>query len=138
MFPPRWFPSPFAGRFRILALILGTYLPLQALVRLGLLLFNGDWTLLAPSCLLPIVAMGLLFDLAVACWWLPPFALRAVSFTSSPRQAPIRAARGTMKLCSARRVARSTDSRRSESGRRPWSQRRAYRPSGSGQPASRR
>jgi len=77
--------SPFAGRFRIVALVLGTYLPLQSLVRLGLLAFNGDWALLAPATLLPILAIGLVFDLATACWWLPPFALLAALWPDGPR-----------------------------------------------------
>lgn len=74
-----------AGRFRIVALVLGAYLAFNALVRLGLLAFNGDATLLAPSHLLPVFAIGLVFDLAAACWWLPPFALVAALWPDGPR-----------------------------------------------------
>jgi len=75
----------FAGRFRIVALILAAYLIFNALVRLGLLAFNGDWSLLAPGQLLPIFAIGFGFDLAAACWWLPPFALVAAFWPDGPR-----------------------------------------------------
>lgn len=58
----------FAGRFRIAGLVLVAYLGFNALVRLGLLAFNGDWSLLSPLQLLPILGIGFLFDLAAACW----------------------------------------------------------------------
>ncbi len=75
----------FSGRFRIVALVLVAYLAINSLVRLGLLAFNGDWSLLSPGHLLPIVAIGFLFDLAAACWWLPPFALIAAFWPDGPR-----------------------------------------------------
>lgn len=67
----------FAGRFRLAGLVLAAFVALNALVRLGLFAFNGDWSLLSPSHLLPILGIGLAFDLAAAAWWLPPFALVA-------------------------------------------------------------
>ncbi|MDR2000625.1 MAG: sulfatase-like hydrolase/transferase [Zoogloeaceae bacterium] len=67
----------FAGRFRIVSAVLAAYLIFNALIRLGLLIFNGDWTLLTPATLLPVFAAGFLFDLAAACWWLPLYALLA-------------------------------------------------------------
>jgi phosphoglycerol transferase MdoB-like AlkP superfamily enzyme len=75
----------FTGRFRIAALILIAYLVFNTLVRLGLLAFNGDWSLLAPRHLLPIVGIGFVFDLAAACWWLPFFALIAAFWPDGPR-----------------------------------------------------
>ena len=75
----------FAGRFRLVGVVLVAYLILNALVRLGLLAFNGDWSLLVPPYLLPILAIGFLFDLAAACWWLPPFALIAALWPDGPR-----------------------------------------------------
>jgi phosphoglycerol transferase MdoB-like AlkP superfamily enzyme len=75
----------FAGRFRIVALILVAYLAFNTLLRLGLLAFNGDWALLAPAHLLPIVGIGFVFDLAAACWWLPPFALIAAFWPDGAR-----------------------------------------------------
>jgi phosphoglycerol transferase MdoB-like AlkP superfamily enzyme len=75
----------FAGRFRIVALILVAYLVFNTLLRLGLLAFNGDWALLAPGHLLPILGIGIVFDLAAACWWLPFFALIAALWPDGPR-----------------------------------------------------
>ena len=75
----------FAGRFRLVGLMLVAYLVLNALVRLGLLAFNGDAALLSPAHLLPIMAIGLVFDVAAACWWLPPFALIAALWPDGPR-----------------------------------------------------
>jgi phosphoglycerol transferase MdoB-like AlkP superfamily enzyme len=82
---PRWL---FAGRFRLLGLLLTSYLGLSALTRIGLLAFNGDTALLAPTMLLPILGIGLVFDLAAACWWLPPFALIAACWPDGPRSRP--------------------------------------------------
>lgn len=51
------------------------YLGLQAVVRLGLLVFNGDFSLLWPQRLLPVLAIGALFDLAVGLCFVLPLAL---------------------------------------------------------------
>jgi len=74
-----------AGRFRLIGVVLATYLGLGTLTRVGLLAFNGDATLLAPTTILPILAIGFVFDLAAACWWLPPFALIAAFWPDGPR-----------------------------------------------------
>ncbi len=79
------FAALFAGRFRLAGLALVAYLVLNTLVRLGLLAFNGDWSLLAPAYLVPILAIGVLFDVAAACWWLPLFALVAALWPDGPR-----------------------------------------------------
>lgn len=75
----------FSGRFRLVAVVLVAFLVFNTLVRLGLLAFNSDWALLAPTHLLPIIAIGFGFDLATACWWLPPFALLAAFWPDGPR-----------------------------------------------------
>jgi phosphoglycerol transferase MdoB-like AlkP superfamily enzyme len=75
----------FAGRFRLVRAILVAYLVLNTLGRLGLLAFNGDWSLLSPFHLAPILAIGFVFDLAAACWWLPLFALVATFWPDGPR-----------------------------------------------------
>jgi phosphoglycerol transferase MdoB-like AlkP superfamily enzyme len=79
------FRNLFAGRFRLVSVILVAYLILNAVVRLGLLAFNGDRSLLSPMHLLPIMSIGFVFDLAAACWWLPPFALVAALWPDGPR-----------------------------------------------------
>jgi phosphoglycerol transferase MdoB-like AlkP superfamily enzyme len=75
----------FAGRFRVAGLMLVAYLLFNAIVRLGLLGFNGDWSLLSPRHFVPIIGIGILFDLAAGCWWLPPFALLAALWPDGPR-----------------------------------------------------
>lgn len=82
---PRPWRALFAGRFRIVSLMLVTCLAFNTLLRIGLLAFNGDWALLVPAHLLPIVGIGLVFDLAAACWWLPPFALIAAFWPGGAR-----------------------------------------------------
>jgi phosphoglycerol transferase MdoB-like AlkP superfamily enzyme len=75
----------FKGRFRIAALVLVAYLLFNAIVRLGLLGFNEDWSLFSPRHLIPIMGIGALFDIAAACWWLPLFALVAALWPDGPR-----------------------------------------------------
>jgi phosphoglycerol transferase MdoB-like AlkP superfamily enzyme len=64
-------PARAAVALRFLAVFVG----LNALVRVGLLAFNGDPGLLHPGTLLPVFGIGLVFDLAAAAWWLPPLLL---------------------------------------------------------------
>ena len=59
-------------RLQLLLPPLLVFLLFNALVRLGLLLFNGQWSLLLPWRLMPILGIGLLFDLGVATFFLPP------------------------------------------------------------------
>jgi phosphoglycerol transferase MdoB-like AlkP superfamily enzyme len=75
----------FAGRFRLAGLVLVAYLAINTLVRLGLVGFNGDWSLLSPTTLAPILAIGFLYDVAAACWWLPLFALVAALWPDGHR-----------------------------------------------------
>ena len=62
------------GRFRILWILAGLFLGLNLLVRLGLVAFNGDASLLWPWRLAPVLAIGAVFDLAVAFMGLVPLA----------------------------------------------------------------
>ena len=63
------------NRMRALwALLLG-FLLLNAAVRLGLAVFNGDASLLLPWRLLPAMGIGALFDLGAASFMLAPLAL---------------------------------------------------------------
>ncbi len=63
------------GRLAVVARFLLTFIALNLAVRLGLLLFNGDLGFFAPARLVPILGIGLLFDLAAAAWCLFPFLL---------------------------------------------------------------
>lgn len=73
---PRWV---LARRFLVV------FLSLSALVRGGLLVFNGDFGLLVPATILPIFGIGLIFDLAAAAWWLSPLLVLLALWPSSPR-----------------------------------------------------
>jgi phosphoglycerol transferase MdoB-like AlkP superfamily enzyme len=64
----RWIPQ----RLKPLVPLVLAFLAFNALVRLGLLAFNGQWSLALPWRLLPILAIGALFDLGVATFFLPP------------------------------------------------------------------
>ncbi|MDZ5459225.1 LTA synthase family protein [Azohydromonas lata] len=64
----RWFPQRLKP---LVPLVLG-FMLFNALVRLGLLAFNGQWSLVLPWRLLPILGIGALFDLGVATFFLPP------------------------------------------------------------------
>ncbi|MBL8485698.1 MAG: sulfatase-like hydrolase/transferase, partial [Rhodocyclaceae bacterium] len=74
----------FAGRFRLAGVVLVAFLALNTATRLGLLAFNEEAALWSPAYLVPILGIGLLFDLAAACWWLPPFALLAALWPDRP------------------------------------------------------
>lgn len=63
------------GRLRILAVLMGVFVAVNLLVRVGLALFNGDSSLWLPWRLLPALAVGALFDVAVAVFALAPLAL---------------------------------------------------------------
>jgi phosphoglycerol transferase MdoB-like AlkP superfamily enzyme len=73
----------FAGRFGLVRTALLAFLGLNAMVRSGLLLFNGEFELLLPWFSLPILVIGAVFDLAAAVWWLPLFALLATLWPAS-------------------------------------------------------
>ncbi len=66
--------NPFRGRFRAHGRLLLLFLGLNALVRLGLTVFNQDLTLLAPWRLLPAMLIGAGFDLCVGLAALMPLA----------------------------------------------------------------
>jgi phosphoglycerol transferase MdoB-like AlkP superfamily enzyme len=63
------------GRLRAIWILLGLFLALNLLVRLGLAVFNGDPSLWWPWRLLPALAIGALFDAAAGVLGLAPLAL---------------------------------------------------------------
>lgn len=65
----------FPGRFGVLAVLLAVFVVFNTMVRLGLAVFNGDISLLAPHKLLPALAIGAAFDVVVATCVLAPAAL---------------------------------------------------------------
>jgi phosphoglycerol transferase MdoB-like AlkP superfamily enzyme len=64
--------NPFQGRFQAHGRLLLLFLGMNALVRLGLTVFNQDLTLLAPWRLLPAMLIGAGFDLCVGLAALVP------------------------------------------------------------------
>jgi phosphoglycerol transferase MdoB-like AlkP superfamily enzyme len=63
------------ARMRLLWVLLLTFLIFNAVVRLGLVAYNGQWGLFAPWRLLPAMAIGLVFDVGVASFFLAPLGL---------------------------------------------------------------
>ena len=66
--------SPFHGRFASLGRLLLIFLAVNALIRVGLGLFNQDLALFAPWRIIPALAIGLVFDLTVGLIGLAPLA----------------------------------------------------------------
>jgi phosphoglycerol transferase MdoB-like AlkP superfamily enzyme len=64
----------FPGRLGALRAVLATFLVFNALVRVGLAVFNGDASVFAPWRILPALAIGALFDLGAATFVLAPLA----------------------------------------------------------------
>jgi phosphoglycerol transferase MdoB-like AlkP superfamily enzyme len=74
--PRRLFP----GRLRVLWVLLLAFVAFNAAVRLGLLVFNGEWGPALPWRLLPAMAIGALFDAGVATFFLAPLGLLLVAW----------------------------------------------------------
>jgi len=77
----------FPGRFRVAGIVLATFLLVSLATRLGLAVFNADWSVAAPWRLGAILLTGALYDLAAGLWWALPFALVAWLWPDSPRGA---------------------------------------------------
>lgn len=65
----------FPGRLGALRAVLATFLAFNALVRVGLAVFDGDAAVFAPWRILPALAIGALFDLGTATFALAPLAV---------------------------------------------------------------
>ena len=70
-------------RLRILWVLLLTYLAFNAAVRLGLAIYNGEWSPLMPWRLLPALAIGLAFDIGTACFFLAPLGLLLLAWPNA-------------------------------------------------------
>ena len=69
----RWAP-----RYLTLVWVAGLFVLINTVTRLGLLAFEGDVLNLHPWRMLPIMGVGLLYDLAAVSYMLIPFALTAL------------------------------------------------------------
>lgn len=67
----------FPGRFRIAGVVLAVFLAVSLFTRIGLAVFNADSAVFAPSTLVPILAIGLVYDLVAGVFFALPFALLA-------------------------------------------------------------
>jgi len=67
-----------APRYLTLVWVAGLFVLSNTLTRLGLLAFEGDLSNVMPWRMLPIMAVGLLYDLAALSYLLIPFALAAL------------------------------------------------------------
>lgn len=84
-------------RFAIPVRLLISFIAFNAAVRLGLLIFNGDFSLLAPAKAVPIFAIGMVFDVAAGVWWLPLFVM-LTAFWPSGWKRSLRLAAGFLLL----------------------------------------
>ncbi len=73
-------------RFALPLRLLISFVVFNAAVRLGLLIFNGDFSLLAPAKAVPIFAIGMVFDVAAGVWWLPLFVMLTAFWPSGWRR----------------------------------------------------
>lgn len=74
-----------ASRYRLLIGAVLLFVAVNAAVRVGLTAFEADLANLLPWRLVPILAVGLLYDLAAAAYLLVPFALMALLVLDTPR-----------------------------------------------------
>lgn len=84
-------------RFALPLRLLISFVVFNAAVRLGLLIFNGDFSLLAPAKAVPIFAIGMVFDVAAGVWWLPLFVM-LTAFWPSGWKRSLRLAAGFLLL----------------------------------------
>ena len=68
------------SRLRLLWVLLLAFVIFNASVRIGLVAYNGQWGLFAPWRLLPTMAIGALFDVGVATFFLLPLGLLVVAW----------------------------------------------------------
>jgi phosphoglycerol transferase MdoB-like AlkP superfamily enzyme len=74
-----------SGRLRLLAAVLVAFLALNTLVRLGLLVFNGEWDIVTSGRIVAAMAIGAVFDLGVAAYLLAPLGLLAMAWPAGRR-----------------------------------------------------
>ncbi len=79
-------------RLRILWVLLITYIAFNAAVRVGLALYNGELDPMLPQRLLPALAIGLVFDIGTATFFLAPIGLLLLVWPNGRA----RALRGTL------------------------------------------
>jgi phosphoglycerol transferase MdoB-like AlkP superfamily enzyme len=65
----------FAGRFRVLADLLIIFVAFNTLVRIGLAVFSGDASQFVPWKILPVLVIGMAFDVVAATCFLAPLAV---------------------------------------------------------------
>jgi phosphoglycerol transferase MdoB-like AlkP superfamily enzyme len=68
------------GRLRLLWILLLGFVAFNAAVRIGLALYNGETAALVPWRLAPALAIGMLFDIGVASFFLAPFGLLVLAW----------------------------------------------------------
>ena len=73
----RWRARLFPGPFSAAAVALVLFLAVNLVTRVGLALFNGDLAEFLPWRVAGWLAIGTVYDLAVAAFWILPFALAA-------------------------------------------------------------
>jgi hypothetical protein len=73
------------GRYKVLVWVAGVFLAANFVVRLALLVFDGDLSHLLPQKLLPIIGVGFVYDLVALSYAIVPFAFLALLCRRSER-----------------------------------------------------
>ncbi len=74
-----------SGRLRLVAVVLVAFVAVNTFVRLGLLVFNGEWDIVTSGRIVAALAIGLVFDLGVAAYLLAPLGLLAMAWPTERR-----------------------------------------------------
>jgi phosphoglycerol transferase MdoB-like AlkP superfamily enzyme len=88
-------------RYHLLLWVLLLFLSVNLVTRLGLLVFEAESANFAPTALLPILAVGLLNDLAASTYVLIPFTLLALVLGDGPRRRRLHAIAASALLAAA-------------------------------------
>ncbi len=73
----------FPGRLRLLWVLFLAFLAFNGVVRIGLVIHNGQLGLFSPELLLPALVIGALFDAGVATFFLAPLGLVIVAWPNA-------------------------------------------------------
>ncbi len=80
-----FFSLAFLGKYGVALVFLCIYFAVNLIVRIGLIFYNQDPTILSATNIGLMLSIGFLYDFAVATWWLLPLAILAFFWPSSPR-----------------------------------------------------
>ena len=86
----------FPGRFGIAGVVLAAFLAISTLTRIGLAVFNGDAAIWQPAVALPILLVGLAYDLTAGVFLILPFVVLAWVWPDRGGRRPLMAVASVM------------------------------------------